>query len=143
MTFKNLLLLLITLFLEDGVFSQLDLENDTCKPDQRRPFYLIGHMVNGINQIDDFLNAGCNAIEADVTFKADGIAWKTYHGSPCDCYRICNYESDLFEYLEYAQNITTPGNDGYRSSFVLLVLDLKTGGIDTKSLSSAGKIFAN
>ncbi|RWS16793.1 hypothetical protein B4U80_03879, partial [Leptotrombidium deliense] len=107
------------------------------------PFYLIGHMVNGINQIDGFLDAGCNAIEADVTFRADGIAFKTYHGLPCDCYRICHYESDIFEYLEYTMNITTPGNDGFRSSYALLVLDLKTSGINTQSLSKAGRIFAN
>lgn len=66
-------------------------------------------MVNGVDQIEEFLDEGANAIEADVTFDSDGTAKFMYHGFPCDCLRYCWYSSLLFRYLVEVRKLTTPG----------------------------------
>nr|P69502.2 RecName: Full=Dermonecrotic toxin LgSicTox-alphaI-Loxn-A; AltName: Full=Loxnecrogin-A; AltName: Full=Phospholipase D; Short=PLD; AltName: Full=Sphingomyelin phosphodiesterase D; Short=SMD; Short=SMase D; Short=Sphingomyelinase D [Loxosceles gaucho] len=36
--------------------------------DNRRPIWVMGHMVNSLAQIDEFVNLGANSIETDVSF---------------------------------------------------------------------------
>nr|P0C2K1.1 RecName: Full=Dermonecrotic toxin LdSicTox-alpha-1; AltName: Full=Phospholipase D; Short=PLD; AltName: Full=Sphingomyelin phosphodiesterase D; Short=SMD; Short=SMase D; Short=Sphingomyelinase D [Loxosceles deserta] len=33
----------------------------------KRPIWIMGHMVNAIYQIDEFVNLGANSIETDVS----------------------------------------------------------------------------
>ncbi|RWS05624.1 sphingomyelin phosphodiesterase-like protein, partial [Leptotrombidium deliense] len=75
---------------------------------QQRPLYNIAHMVNSIRQVNEFLELGANAIETDVVFYSNGTAMKTFHGTPCDCFRDCFHSESIVNYLEYTKNITTP-----------------------------------
>ena len=75
----------------------------------QRPFYNIAHMVNSIGDIKYYLDQGANAIEADVSFSDNGTALSTYHGYPCDCFRICTKSQNIQEYFEYIGFITNPG----------------------------------
>ncbi|RWS20628.1 sphingomyelinase D A1-like protein [Leptotrombidium deliense] len=94
---------------------------------QKRPFYNIGHML------------GSNAIETDIVFSADGNALYTFHGLPCDCFRNCYHSEQIPVYFEYTRNLTSPENEIYHPNFTLLLLDLKTGGINQNALNEAGK----
>ena len=49
-----------------------------------RPFYLMGHMTNSIDEVKKFVSAGANAIEIDLQFTEDGLLDKVFHGMPCD-----------------------------------------------------------
>ncbi|RWS21271.1 hypothetical protein B4U80_10576 [Leptotrombidium deliense] len=130
----------------------------------RRPFWIIGHMVNDIHQLKEFLKLGANAIEADVKFLAKGIPWQTYHGVPCDCFRICTKKSCIKSYLNYVRLLTTKKGKItevaefivmlsiiismyshliYNPRFSLLLLDLKTYQINAWDLKKAGKMFAH
>ncbi|RWS21157.1 hypothetical protein B4U80_01694 [Leptotrombidium deliense] len=114
-----------------------------CIHAKQRPFYNIGHMVNSIKQVNEFLDSGCNALETDITFSSEGIALKTYHGKPCDCLRWCGYSEKIEVYLEYTRNLTTPANKMYRSQYAILLLDLKTNLISKQNLNKAGKLFVD
>ncbi|KAM7315808.1 dermonecrotic toxin SPH [Ixodes scapularis] len=74
--------------------------------DDRRPFYVIGHMVNSIPQVSQFLELGANAIESDVEFSENGTALRTFHGLPCDCLRRCKESADIVDYFQYIRNVT-------------------------------------
>lgn len=51
-----------------------------------RPFYIIAHMTNTLAAVDAAIDAGANAIEADLVFHSDtSNPDRFYHGSPCDC----------------------------------------------------------
>ncbi|RWS20579.1 hypothetical protein B4U80_09906 [Leptotrombidium deliense] len=108
----------------------------------QRPFWIIGHMANSKSELINFLDAGANAIEADVTFNSTGSALITYHGVPCDCFRHCHSSCDINDYLKFVRNITTKNSTEYRQNFTLLLLDLKTHLIDNKHLYNAGVAFA-
>ncbi|KAL3184225.1 hypothetical protein MRX96_032338 [Rhipicephalus microplus] len=54
-----------------------------------RPFYVFGPMVNSLEDVDNFMGLGVNAIEADLNFASDGTPQKFYHGWPCGCHRDC------------------------------------------------------
>ncbi|RWS25814.1 hypothetical protein B4U80_03606 [Leptotrombidium deliense] len=64
-------------------------------------------MVNNITEINQFLDLGCNAVEADVKF-IDAYPKNAFHGQPCDCDRYCDSSEDLAKYLNYVRKITTP-----------------------------------
>ncbi|RWS20539.1 hypothetical protein B4U80_05476, partial [Leptotrombidium deliense] len=105
-----------------------------------RPFWIIGHMVNSIHQLREFLRLGANGIEADVKFLATGIPWQTYHGAPCDCLRICSAKETIGNYLTYVRKLTTKLDHLlYYPRFSLLLLDLKTYQINSWHLKEAGK----
>ncbi|KAH7939489.1 hypothetical protein HPB52_013168 [Rhipicephalus sanguineus] len=38
----------------------------------KRPFYIIGHMVNSVEEVDKFLRQGSNALEVDIEFAENG-----------------------------------------------------------------------
>lgn len=99
-------------------------------------------MVNGVDQIEEFLDEGANAIEADVTFDSDGTAKFMYHGFPCDCLRYCWYSSLLFRYLVEVRKLTTPGYPEYRENFVLLLLDCKLSSLRKEMKIKAGEDLA-
>jgi len=77
--------------------------------DSKRPFYNIAHMVNSVNDIVYYLNQGANGIESDISFSDNGTALSTYHGYPCDCFRICTKSESLYNYLRFVGHITDPG----------------------------------
>ncbi|XP_065284731.1 dermonecrotic toxin SPH-like isoform X3 [Dermacentor albipictus] len=72
--------------------------------DHRRPVYVFGHMANSLRELDDFMEQGVNAIEADVTFAPDGTATKFYHGPGCDYGRDCEQQTDVPVYLTYLKD---------------------------------------
>nr|ANY30978.1 loxtox protein [Loxosceles similis] len=108
------------------------------RDDTRRPFYNIAHMVNGIVQINQFLDKGANAIEFDIEFDANGTAQHTHHGFPCDCGRKCFHKENVTEYLNHIRQVTTPGDPLYREQLVLLAVDLKLQRIDSQKSHTAG-----
>ncbi|RWS25082.1 Sphingomyelin phosphodiesterase D SpeSicTox-betaIB2a-like protein [Leptotrombidium deliense] len=77
--------------------------------DERKPIYNIAHMVNSIAEVDQYLNAGANAIETDIYFDSNGNATHTFHGYPCDCFRICDLSEKVEKFLKYIDDITTEG----------------------------------
>ena len=66
----------------------------------QRPVYNIGHMVNSVAEIDDWLKDGANALEADVAFKKTGELDKFYHGPICDYGRNCDDEASIGSYVD-------------------------------------------
>ncbi|KAH9364991.1 hypothetical protein HPB48_015318 [Haemaphysalis longicornis] len=76
---------------------------------ERRPFFIIGHMVNSLYDVDVFVNSGANALEADIQFDATGTPTWVYHGIPCDCNREGRRYAEIPEYLDYLRNVTDVG----------------------------------
>lgn len=48
----------------------------------QRPFYVIGHNRNTLDEVDKSLEAGCNAIECDIQLNASGTDLCVNHGRP-------------------------------------------------------------
>ena len=72
------------------VLDQIDLNNGNnlnCVKTPTRPFYLIGHMCNSIDEVKQFVSSGANSVEVDIQFTEDGLLDMVYHGLPCDCFR--------------------------------------------------------
>uniref|UniRef100_A0A224YPS0 Sphingomyelinase n=1 Tax=Rhipicephalus zambeziensis TaxID=60191 RepID=A0A224YPS0_9ACAR len=92
----------------------------------RRPFYVIGHMVNSLEEVDDFIENGANALEVDIEFASNGTVLGTFHGAPCDCFRGCFKRETIADYLEYIRDGTSFADSRYKGKVILLVLDLKT-----------------
>lgn len=55
-----------------------------CVRSPTRPFYLMGHMCNSIDEVKKFVSAGANSVEIDIQFTEDGLLHKVFHGLPCD-----------------------------------------------------------
>ncbi|XP_054711507.1 dermonecrotic toxin LcsSicTox-betaIC1-like [Uloborus diversus] len=93
---------------------------------KKRPFYIIGHMVNSIEEVTHYLDLGANAIEADIQFHPNGSVKEVNHGFPCDCFRTCTRSANVGDYLKYIRHITDPSLPGnYATRMVLQFLDLK------------------
>ncbi|XP_077527397.1 dermonecrotic toxin StSicTox-betaIC1-like [Haemaphysalis longicornis] len=105
---------------------------------KQRPFYVIGHMVNSINEVDSFVESGANALEVDVQFAGSGRATEMYHGVPCDCFRVCTRGTPFTEYLDYMRTVTGLDGGKFKGKMTLLVLDLKTSGINEGNQYKAG-----
>lgn len=61
-----------------------------CVRSPTRPFYLMGHMTNNVDEVKKFVSAGANAVEIDIQFTEDGLLDKVFHGMPCDIPRqVC------------------------------------------------------
>ncbi|GIY05903.1 dermonecrotic toxin LspaSicTox-alphaIA1i [Caerostris darwini] len=103
----------------------------------QRPFYVIGHMVNSIGQIKEFLNEGSNVLEADVQFFSNGSIKELYHGFPCDCGRLCGFKANLRDYLKYIRNITDPNSkdSNYYTQMTMQFFDLKLDTSNNKTES--------
>ncbi|KAF8786792.1 Dermonecrotic toxin LiSicTox-alphaV1 like protein [Argiope bruennichi] len=94
--------------------------------DKQRPFYNIGHMVNSIEEIEEFLKKGANALEIDIQFFPNGSVKETNHGSPCDCRRTCDGRANLKDYLKHLRSITDPNTPvNYYEQLPMLFFDLK------------------
>lgn len=106
--------------------------------DNRRPVYIIAHMVNSIADFDEAMEGGANAVESDVNFSDDGTAAKLFHGLPCDCFRECKAEEKVLPFLEYVRKSTSADGGQYRDKLALLFLDLKVGDIDEERKYEAG-----
>lgn len=105
---------------------------------ERRPVYNIAHMVNSVAKLDDAMKRGANAVEADVTFADNGTALKLFHGVPCDCFRACEIQDQVPAFLQYVRKTTGRYGGKYSQQLALLVLDLKSGNIDSKQKYRAG-----
>lgn len=110
---------------------------------QQRPVFIIGHMVNSLPEVDHFMERGANSLEVDVQFRSDGTVNRTYHGSPCDCFRSCEGEADFTEYLDYIRNVTSVGGAKYKDDLRLLFLDLKTSQVPENQKYHAGADVVN
>lgn len=106
--------------------------------DERRPVYNIAHMVNSVDKLDEAMKRGANAVEADVTFADNGTTLKLFHGVPCDCFRACEVEDRVPTFLQYVRRTTGRYGGKYSQQLALLVLDLKSGNIDSKQKYRAG-----
>uniref|UniRef100_Q5YD75 Dermonecrotic toxin LrSicTox-alphaIB1 n=1 Tax=Loxosceles reclusa TaxID=6921 RepID=A1K_LOXRE len=108
----------------------------------KRPAWIMGHMVNAVAQIDEFVNLGANSIETDVSFDKNANPEYTYHGIPCDCGRTCTKWENFNDFLKGLRKATTPGDSKYHEKLVLVVFDLKTGSLYDNQAYDAGKKLA-
>lgn len=106
------------------------------------PIWNIGHMVNALWQLDQFLDLGANAVEADISFDSQGKAIWTYHGYPCDCFRSCKKYAAVNDYLNYVRELTAPTSPKFRKEFVLLMLDMKISSLNNHLKYKAGSDVA-
>nr|AAP97091.2 sphingomyelinase P1 precursor [Loxosceles intermedia] len=125
-----------------SVLSQAAQTDDEERAGNRRPIWIMGHMVNAIGQIDEFVNLGANSIETDVSFDDNANPEYTYHGIPCDCGRNCKKYENFNDFLKGLRSATTPGNSKYQEKLVLVVFDLKTGSLYDNQANDAGKKLA-
>ncbi|KAH6924769.1 hypothetical protein HPB50_024195 [Hyalomma asiaticum] len=86
-----------------------------------RPFYIIGHMVNSLKEVDDYLAQGSNALEADIEFAANGSVIGTHHRVPCDCFRNCGKRVPIAVYLGYIRDMTAWMEPEYRMNVLLSI----------------------
>ncbi|XP_077551287.1 dermonecrotic toxin SPH-like [Haemaphysalis longicornis] len=92
----------------------------------RRPFFIIGHMVNSIEEVDEYLARRSNALESDIEFDKNGTVLGTFHGTPCDCFRGCFKREQMASFLEHVRNVSSFPHSKYKGKMILLFLDLKT-----------------
>lgn len=108
-----------------------------------RPVYNIAHMVNAVNQIDEWLGYGANALEVDVTFADDGTPMYFYHGKPCDIGRDCDRWDYIKKYINALRDRTIPTSSTFNSHLVLVMFDLKLTSLKKSALSKAGETFVD
>ncbi|XP_037524544.1 dermonecrotic toxin SPH [Rhipicephalus sanguineus] len=108
----------------------------------KRPFYIIGHMVNSVEEVDKFLRQGSNALEVDIEFAENGTVLGTYHGMPCDCFRGCFKRTPIAEFLDHLRNVTSMRDSRFRGQMSLLFLDLKTTKLSKSAKPVAGVTLA-
>lgn len=109
---------------------------------KRRPFFIIGHMVNSLHEVDVFVNSGANALEADIQFSANGTPTRVYHGVPCDCLRECTRYAAIPEYLDYLRGVTSKDGGKFNGKITFLYLDLKTSSIKSDGKYPAGRAIS-
>jgi len=117
--------------------------NLNCVKTPTRPFYLIGHMCNSIDEVKQFVMSGANSVEVDIQFTEDGLLEMVYHGLPCDCFRYCSSREDIDTMFEYLRDISTPGNSEYQPHFTLVLFDLKIKRLSEKAKVTAGLMMAD
>ncbi|XP_077547604.1 dermonecrotic toxin SPH-like [Haemaphysalis longicornis] len=100
--------------------------------DIRRPVYVFGHMANTLEEFDQFMGQGVNAIEADVTFSPNGTALKFYHGPGCDTGRDCYRQTEIGTYLTYVKDTVSAEQGNYSDKMLLLYADIKTANLHGK-----------
>ncbi|XP_077534092.1 dermonecrotic toxin SPH-like isoform X2 [Haemaphysalis longicornis] len=105
---------------------------------EQRPFFVIGHMANSVDEVDSFVEKGSNAVETDVRFTANGTVTRVHHGFPCDCLRNCSRETEFTEYLEHLRSVTSTDEAKFKGKLSFLFLDLKTSDIDEAYKYQAG-----
>ncbi|KAH8023005.1 hypothetical protein HPB51_009609 [Rhipicephalus microplus] len=120
-------------------------QSSECCPvtvESRRPFYVIGHMVNSLDEVDDFIEMGANALEVDIEFANNGTVLGTFHGAPCDCFRGCFKRETIADYLEYIRDGTSFADSRYKGKVILLIMDLKTSKLRSSAKKKAGLTLA-
>lgn len=108
----------------------------------RRPFFVIGHMVNSREEVDQYLARGSNALESDIEFDQNGTVLGTFHGTPCDCFRGCFKREKMADFLEHVRNVTSLPHSKFRGQMILLFLDLKTAKLPDNVKVRAGVTLA-
>ncbi|KAH7643279.1 hypothetical protein HUG17_9970 [Dermatophagoides farinae] len=109
-----------------------------------RPFFNIAHMVNSLNELNDYLNRGANAIETDVYFSSNATPVYTFHGkSNCDCFRRCGERERIDIFFERIRLLTTPSSPVFDKRLLLIILDLKLLRISHSAKASAGQQLAS
>nr|ANY30990.1 loxtox protein [Loxosceles similis] len=117
--------------------------SSVAKIDYRRPIYVIGHMVNSIGEVKEYLDRGSNVLESDISFHTNGNVEKIYHGPPCDCNRTCTGTAKLSTYLDYVREITNPYSGGYSRKLILQFFDLKLDNVSPTGKFKAGQVMAD
>ncbi|XP_037273600.2 dermonecrotic toxin SPH [Rhipicephalus microplus] len=107
-----------------------------------RPFYVFGPMVNSLEDVDNFMGLGVNAIEADLNFASDGTPQKFYHGWPCGCHRDCEKSAGVITYLSYLRDAVSQSGK-FAGKLQLLYVDTKTGSLSSGTKYQAGINLAN
>ncbi|PRD17771.1 UNVERIFIED_CONTAM: Phospholipase D LiSicTox-alphaIA1bi [Trichonephila clavipes] len=103
---------------------------------RQRPLYIMGHLVNSIKEIPEYLERGSNVLESDVKFFKNGSVKAVHHGFPCDCGRECENSANLANYLQTVRNITDPNTPGnYYNQLVMQFFDLKLNTSEDKRYS--------
>lgn len=99
----------------------------------RRPFYVMAHMINDINNVKKVIDSGANMIETDVYFE-NGLPTRMHHGYPCDFATICGDSTEIKTYLYgiYMLKIKPIG----------ILFDLKLQYLEKKDFYQAGKKLA-
>ncbi|XP_077564093.1 dermonecrotic toxin LspaSicTox-alphaIA1i-like [Haemaphysalis longicornis] len=106
--------------------------------DHRRPFYIIAHMVNSLEEVDEYLTKGANAIESNIEFDSNGTVLGTFHGAPCDCFRTCMKREKIDDFLEFIRDVTSFPDSEHKGKVTLLFLDLRTAKLSNKAKVKAG-----
>ncbi|KAH8031505.1 hypothetical protein HPB51_017778 [Rhipicephalus microplus] len=107
-----------------------------------RPFYVFGPMVNSLEDVDNFMGLGVNAIEADLNFASDGTPQKFYHGWPCGCHRDCEKSAGVITYLSYLRDAVSQSGK-FAGKLQLLYVDTKTESLSSGTKYQAGINLAN
>lgn len=110
--------------------------------ENRRPLFIVAHMVNSIYEMNDYIERGANAIEADLTFYPNGTIKNIYHGYPCDCFRVCDERESFVTYLNHVKELKNPNSAHYQESLTLLFLDLKLSEVPRSLKYTAGEEIA-
>ncbi|KAH6922908.1 hypothetical protein HPB50_020106 [Hyalomma asiaticum] len=108
-------------------------------------------MANSLEEVDDFVAQGANAVEADLTFGSDGTPEKFYHGWwLCDCGRDCEKSTEATEYLSYLRDGVKKGTiPSKRMLNVILSVfetkdkDILSGALDTLKKAGNSSLFLN
>uniref|UniRef100_G3MT54 GP-PDE domain-containing protein n=1 Tax=Amblyomma maculatum TaxID=34609 RepID=G3MT54_AMBMU len=110
--------------------------------DKRRPLFVFGHMANTLEDLDEYIQDGANAIEADFTFAPNGSALKLYHGPiNCFCGLDCEHSIDIPTYLTFMRDSVGPGGP-YAGKLLLFYADTKTDNLSGDRVYAAGVSLA-
>ncbi|KAH6923189.1 hypothetical protein HPB50_024658 [Hyalomma asiaticum] len=97
-------------------------------------------MANSLEEFEDFMERGVNAIEADVSFAPNGTVTKFYHGPGCDTGRECERETDAAIYLRHVKHTVSAENGPHRGKMLLLYVDIKTANLNGRTEMYAGGV---
>ncbi|KAL1470709.1 hypothetical protein MTO96_040289, partial [Rhipicephalus appendiculatus] len=99
-------------------------------------------MANSLQDVDNFVASGANAIEADLTFASNGTPEKFYQGGLCGCGRDCQKSAEAITYLSYLRDAVNEGGK-FAGKLHLLSIDTKTGSLSSGMKYQAGINLAN
>lgn len=116
----------------------------TCATsDHLRPIYVFSHMTNSLEEFEDFLAQGVNAIEADISFAPNGTVTNFYHGPGCDSARNCERKTDAGTYFNHVKRTVSAENGRHRDKMLLLYVDIKPRNLPgKKTMYAAGVSLA-
>ncbi len=105
---------------------------------QKRKFYILAHNPNTLQEAEDFLKVGANALEPDVCFDAETterffVSHGTFGSNPF------TREHSLVSYLQGLRRMLTDAGNGY--NLALIAFDIKTPAFDINEF--VGVVFDN